>query len=57
VGKSEGKRHLEDPDLEGEDNIQMDLQEAGWRTWTGSIWLKTGTDGGQVNAVLNLRVP
>jgi len=28
-----------------EDNIKMDLQEMGWGTWTGLIWLMTGTDG------------
>jgi hypothetical protein len=49
--------HLEDPDVDGEDNIQMDLQEAGWGTWTGSSWLRTGTGGGHMNAVLILRVP
>jgi hypothetical protein len=28
-----------------EDNIKMDLQEMGCEAWTGSIWLKIGTDG------------
>jgi hypothetical protein len=35
--------HLEDPGVDGKD-IKMDLQEVGWETRTGSIWL--GTDGG-----------
>ena len=30
-----------------EDNIKMDLQEVGWVAWTGLIWLKIGTGGGQ----------
>jgi hypothetical protein len=29
-----------------EDNIKMDLQEVGWGTWTGFIWLRIGTGGG-----------
>jgi hypothetical protein len=24
----------------------MDLQEVGWGTWTGLIWLRIGTGGG-----------
>jgi hypothetical protein len=24
----------------------MDLQEVGWRVWTGLRWLRIGTDGG-----------
>jgi hypothetical protein len=24
----------------------MDLREVGWGAWTGSIWLRVGTDGG-----------
>jgi hypothetical protein len=23
-----------------EDNIKMDIQEIGWRVWTGLIWLR-----------------
>ena len=37
--------HLEDPDVDA-DNIKMDLQEVGWGTWTGLIWLRIGTGGG-----------
>ena len=29
-----------------EDNIEMDLRELVWEAWTGSIWLRLGTDGG-----------
>ena len=31
-----------------EDNIKMDLQEVVWGAWTGSIWLKTVTGGGNL---------
>jgi hypothetical protein len=31
-----------------EDNIKMDLQEVGWRAWTGFVWLRIGTGGGHL---------
>jgi hypothetical protein len=37
---------LEDPCVNWEDNIKMDLQEVGWGAWTGLIWLGIGTGGG-----------
>jgi len=45
VGKPEGKRPLGRPSCRWEDNIKMDLQEVGCGTWTGLIWLRTGTGG------------
>jgi hypothetical protein len=45
VGKPEGRRPLGRPRRRWEDNIKMDLQEAGWGEWTGSIWLRIGTGG------------
>jgi hypothetical protein len=27
------------------DNIKINLQEVGWRTYTGLIWLRTGIGG------------
>ena len=57
VGKPEGKRPLGRPRRRWEDNIKMDLQEVGCRRWTGSSWLRIGTDGGIGNAVMNFRVP
>jgi len=48
VGKPEGKRPLGGPKPRWEDNMRMDLQEAGCGVWTGSIWLGTGTDGGHL---------
>jgi hypothetical protein len=44
--KPEGKRPLGRPRRKWEDNIKMDLQEVGWRLWTGSSWFWIGTCGG-----------
>jgi hypothetical protein len=46
VGRPEGRRPLGRPRRRWEDNIKMDLQEVGWRAWTGLIWLRIGTGGG-----------
>jgi len=46
--KPEGKRPLGRPRRRCENNIKMDIQEVGWGTWTGSSWLRIGTDGGQL---------
>jgi hypothetical protein len=48
VGKPEGKRPLGRPRHRWEDNINMDLQKVGWGAWIGMIWLRIGTDGGQM---------
>ena len=49
MGKPEGKRPLGRPRHRWEDNIKMDLQEVGGAgVWTGSSWLRTGTDGGHL---------
>jgi hypothetical protein len=54
VGRTGGKRHLEDPGL---DNIKMDLQEVGWG---GMDWIVLAQDRDRwwalVNAVMKLRV-
>ena len=46
VGKREGKRQLGRPRRRWEDNIKMNVQEVG--VWTGSSWLRIGTDGGHL---------
>jgi hypothetical protein len=46
VGRPEGRRPLGRPRRRWEDNIKMDLQDVGWGTWTGLIWLRIGTGGG-----------
>ena len=48
VGKPEGKRQLGRPRCRWEDNIKMDLQEVGCRTWTELIWLRIGAGGGHL---------
>ena len=47
VGKPEGKRPLGRPRHRWEDQIKMYLQEVGCGAWTGSSWLRIGTDGGE----------
>jgi hypothetical protein len=42
VGKPEGERPLGRPRHRWEDNIEMDLQEVGWRAWTGLIGIGGG---------------
>jgi hypothetical protein len=46
VGIPEGRRPLGRLRCRWEDNIKMDLQEVGWGSWTGLIWLRIGTGGG-----------
>ena len=45
VGKSEEKMPLGRPRRRWEDSIEMDVQEVGWRAYTGFIWLSIGTGG------------
>jgi len=58
VGKPEGKRPLGRPRRRWEENIKMDLQEAGCGGMD-SIELAQDRNRGRaiVNAVMNLRVP
>ena len=48
VRKPEGKRPLGRSRRRWEDNIKMDIQEAGWGAWIGFIWLRIGTGGGRL---------
>ena len=52
VGKPEVKRPLGRLGHRWDDNIKMALQEVGWGTWTGLIWLRIGTGGGLVDNFL-----
>jgi len=45
VKKPEGKRPLGKPRHRTEDNIKLGLQEVGWGTWSGLVWLRTETGG------------
>jgi len=58
VGKTEGRRPLGRLRRRLEANVKADLQEVGWGTWTGLIWLRMRDRWrALVNAVLKLRVP
>jgi len=46
VGKSEGKRLPGRTRRRREDNIKMDLHKWDVGVWTGSSWLRVGSDGG-----------
>jgi hypothetical protein len=46
MGKPEVRRPLGRPRRRWEDNIKMDLREAVWGVWIGSIWLRIGIGGG-----------
>jgi hypothetical protein len=46
VEKPEGKRPLVRPRCRWEDNIKMYVQEVECGAWTGSSWLRIGTDVG-----------
>jgi hypothetical protein len=58
VGRPEGRRLLGRPRRRWEDNIKMDLRDAGW---VGMNWIELAEDRDRwralVNAVMNLRVP
>ena len=58
VGKPEGKRHLEDPGVDGKNNINMCFQEVGCR---GVEWIELAQDRDRwralMTAVMNLPLP
>jgi len=43
VGKPEGKKPLERSRCRLDDNIKIDIQEVGWASWAGLIWLRVVT--------------
>jgi hypothetical protein len=57
VGKPEGRRPRERPRRSWEDNIKVDLREAGW---AGMDWINVAQDRDRwravVNVIINLRV-
>ena len=48
VEKPERKRSLGRSRFRWDDNVKMDLQEAGRGAWTGLTWLRIGTGGGHL---------
>jgi len=45
VGKPEGKNHLEDPGIDGRIILKCIFRTWDVVVWTGSSWLRIGTDG------------
>jgi hypothetical protein len=50
------RNHLEDQGIDGRMGSEYILGETGWGAWSGFKWLRLGTGGTAVNAVMNLRV-
>ena len=47
VGKPEGKTPLGDPGIDGRKILRRIFRKWDVGAWTGLIWLRTGTGGGQ----------
>ena len=48
VGKPEGKCHLEEPGVDGRIILRWIFTKWDMGVWTGSSWLRIGTDGGDL---------
>ena len=48
VGRPEGKSHLEEPDIDGSIILRWISKKWDVGFWTGSNWLRVGTDGWQL---------
>jgi hypothetical protein len=48
VRKPEGKRHLEDPSVDGRIVLSWIIREWELGAWTGLSWLRIGTGGGRL---------
>jgi hypothetical protein len=48
--------HLENQSVDGRIIIRWIFRNWDVGTWTGSIWLRIGTDGGHINSVMNFRL-
>jgi hypothetical protein len=46
VGKTEGKKPLEDLDVDVKITLEWILRKQGGKVWTRFIWLRIGTSGG-----------
>jgi hypothetical protein len=45
VGKPEGRKHLEDPDIDGRIILRWIFRKWDVGVWNGSSWLRIGTGG------------
>ena len=48
MGKPEGKRSLGRPGVDGRIILRFIFRKWEVRAWTGSTWLRRGTDGGHL---------
>ena len=48
VEKPEGKNHLGEPDVDGRIILRRIFRKWDVGVWTGSIWVRIGTGGGQL---------
>ena len=48
MGKPEGRDHLGNPDVDGSLILRWIFRKWGLGIWTGSSWLRIGTDGGHL---------
>jgi hypothetical protein len=48
VGKPEGKRPLRNLKIDGKIILEWILGKLGGKVWTGFIWLRIGTSGGEL---------
>jgi len=48
VGKPEGETTWEDPGVDGRIILRWTFRKWDVGVWTGSIWLRIGTDGGHL---------
>jgi hypothetical protein len=48
LGKLEGKKHLEDPGVDGRIILRWVFSKEDVEVWTGSSWLRIGTVGGHL---------
>jgi hypothetical protein len=55
-GKLRERDHLENPGVDEMIILRWIFRKWEAAAWTGSIWFRIGTDGGHINAVMNLRV-
>jgi hypothetical protein len=56
-GNSSERNHFDDPGIDGRIILRWIFRKWNGGAWTGLIWLRIGTGGGHLNAVMNLGFP